>query len=191
MGPRLRGDDAGIDHARFTLTDTVSGIFHRALGLRCRSKSAEKDMRKVFLGAFALLMSSAFASAQPVQSALREFGLLGTWAAECAQGPSPGNTHATYAITPAGAAQVSNAFGDGYDVSVYSISEAKALGSDRLSLRETMVSDKNVVLDVVLVKENGKVRIWSSTHADGTPLVTDGVISAPVNRETRWAARCR
>jgi hypothetical protein len=148
-------------------------------------------MRKALLSAFLLLSLPALATAQPVQSALREFGLLGTWAAECAQGPSPGNTHATYEITPAGAAQVSNAFGDGYDVSVYSISEAKALGTDRLALRETMVSDKNVVLDVVLMKENGKVRIWSSTHADGTPLVTDGMISAPVNRETRWVARCR
>jgi hypothetical protein len=148
------------------------------------------DMRKALLSALLVLSLPVLAAAQPVQTALREFGLLGTWAAECKQVPSPGNTHATYAITPAGAAQVSNAFGDGYEVSAYSISDAKLIGPDRLSLRETMLSDTNIVLDVVLVKENGRIRIWSSTHADGTPLVAEGVISAPVNRETRWIGRC-
>jgi hypothetical protein len=146
-------------------------------------------MQKILL-AVALLSWPALAAAQQVQGALREFGLLGTWAADCKQGASPANTHATYAINAAGEAQVINAFGEGYEDSAYSISEAKVLGPDRLSLRETMLSDKNIVLDVVLVKENGKLRIWSSTHADGTPLVAQGVISAPVNRETRWIARC-
>ena len=85
---------------------------------------------------------------------------------------------------------MNNAFGEGYADSVYDISEAKSLGPNRLSLREVMVSDKNVVLDIVLVKENGKVRVWSSVHTDGTAFVKDGMISAPVNRETRWVSRC-
>ena len=146
-------------------------------------------MRKAFFCAIFLVLP-VFANAQPVQSALQEFGLLGTWAAECKEAPGPGNTHATYLVTAAGASQLSNAFGEGYDESVYDISEAKSLGPNRLSLREVMVSDKNVVLDIVLVKENGKVRVWSSVHTDGTAFVKDGMISAPVNRETRWVSRC-
>ena len=35
----------------------------------------------------------------------------GTWAAECKQGPSPGNTHATYAVTSVGALELKNARG--------------------------------------------------------------------------------
>ena len=146
-------------------------------------------MRKAFFCAIFLVVP-ALANAQSVPSALKEFGLLGTWAAECKEAPGPGNTHATYLVTAVGAGQLSNAFGEGYADSVYDISEAKSLGPDRLSLREVMVSDKNVVLDIVLVKENGKVRVWSSVHTDGTAFVKDGMISAPVNRETRWVSRC-
>ena len=147
-------------------------------------------MQKAVLSAILFLSLPGLASAQSVQSAMREFGLLGTWAAECKEGPSPGNTHATYLVTSAGGGQLSNAFGEGYAESVYDISEAKSLGPDRLSLREVMLSDKNIVLDIVLVKENGKIRVWSSVHTDGTALVQDGMIAAPVNRETRWVARC-
>jgi hypothetical protein len=146
-------------------------------------------MQKAFFCAIFLALP-ALANAQSVQSALKDFGLLGTWAAECKQGPSPANTHATYSVTSAGAAELTNAFGEGYEDSTYNISEAKPLGPDRLSLREVMLSDKNVVLDIVLVKENGKIRVWSSVHTDGTALVQDGMIAAPVNRETRWVARC-
>jgi hypothetical protein len=167
------------------------GIARRAHGLRCFDGSVEMVMQKVFASAILFVLLSGVANAQSVQSALREFGLLGTWAAECKQGPSPGNTHATYAVTSAGGAELRNAFGEGYDDSIYNISEAKSLGPDRLSLRETMQSDKNIVLDIVLLRENGKIRIWSSVHTDGTALVQDGMIAAPVNRETRWVARCQ
>jgi hypothetical protein len=146
-------------------------------------------MQKAFLCAIFLFLP-AFANAQSAQGALKDFGLLGTWAADCKQGPSPGNTHATYSVTSAGALELKNTFGEGYDDSVYSILDAKPIGADKLSLREAMVSDKNIVLDIVLVKENGKIRVWSSLFADGTALVQDGMVAAPVNRETRWVARC-
>ena len=146
-------------------------------------------MQKAFLCAIVLFLP-VLANAQSAQVAMKDFGLLGTWAAECKQGPSPGNTHATYSVSSAGAVELKNAFGEGYDDSIYSVSEAKLLGPDRLALREVMLSDKNVVLDIVLLKENGKIRVWSSVHTDGTALVQDGMIAAPVNRETRWVARC-
>ena len=146
-------------------------------------------MPKAYFCAIFLFLP-VLAHAQSAQGALKDFGLLGTWAAECKQGPSPGNTHATYLVTTAGAAELKNAFGEGYDDSVYSISEAKLLGPDKLALREVMLSDKNIVLDIVLLRENGKIRVWSSVHTDGTAFVKDGMISAPVNRETRWVSRC-
>jgi hypothetical protein len=149
----------------------------------------ETTMQKAFFCAIFLVLS-VLANAQSAQVALKDFGLLGTWAAECKQGPSPGNTHATYSVTSAGAVELKNAFGEGYDDSIYNVSDAKLIAPDRLALREMMVSDKNIVLDIVLLKENGKIRVWSSVHTDGTALVQDGMIAAPVNRETRWVARC-
>jgi hypothetical protein len=146
-------------------------------------------MQKALFCAIVLFLP-VLANAQSAPGAMKDFGLLGTWAAECKQGPSPGNNHATYSVTPAGAAELTNAFGEGYEDSVYSISDAKLLGPDKLSLREVMVSNKDIVLDIVLVKENGKIRVWSSIHTDGTALVQDGVVAAPVNRETRWVVRC-
>ena len=64
------------------------------------------------------------------------------------------------------------------------------LGEARCALRQVLVGNDRVTLDIVLVKQNDKIRIWSSLFPDGTALVEDGVMTSATGRETRWMTHC-
>ena len=147
-------------------------------------------MRYVILFA-ALLFSSVQAKAGSTTDAMQAFGLVGTWAGECALPASPANNHAIYSITPSGAAQLTNTFGEEYEDSVYNIVDARLTVPGKFSMRQVLAKDESIVLDIVLLKEDGKVRVWSSHTGDGKLLVKEGMIGPPVNRETRWVTHCK
>jgi hypothetical protein len=136
------------------------------------------------------LLQPCLAQAQSATGAMREFGLFGTWAGECSQGASPANNHVTYSGTPAGGAQLRYESGADYDEIIYEITDAKLIAPDRLSMRQVLSSNKEVTLDIVLLKEKDRIRIWTSAFPDGTLLVEDGILSSFNGRETRWMARC-
>jgi hypothetical protein len=46
------------------------------------------------------------------------------------------------------------------------------------------------VLDMVIMKDSERIRIWSSQTANGNVLVRDGVIASGSDQRTRWAGRC-
>jgi hypothetical protein len=137
-----------------------------------------------------VLLIPVLAHSQSATVAMQEFGLLGTWAGECGQGPAPTNNHATYLVTSSGGLQLKYQSGADYEDSVYSILDAKLLAPDKLSLRQVLMSNDRVTLDIVLLKENDKIRIWSSLFPDGTALVEDGVMTTMTGRETRWMTHC-
>lgn len=147
-------------------------------------------MRTTILGAALVLLFPAFAHSQSATAAMEEFGLLGTWAGECSQDAGPTNNHATYLVTSAGAVQLKYKSGADYEDSVYDILDAKRVAPDKLSLRQVLTSNDRVTLDIVLLKDNDKIRIWSSLFPDGTALVEDGVMTSATGRETRWMTRC-
>jgi hypothetical protein len=147
-------------------------------------------MRNRFCCALLFLLLPSLAHAQAASGAIREFGLLGTWAGECSQAASPANNHATYAAAASGAIQLRYQSGEGYEESIYDIVEAKLIAPDRLSMRQVLAGNDKVTLDIVLMKEKDRIRIWSSAFPDGTPLVEDGVLTTATGRETRWMARC-
>jgi hypothetical protein len=140
-----------------------------------------------------LLISVAnisFANAQPATRALRDFDLLGRWAVECTRPASPMNEHSLFSLTSVGMAWVLNDFGPDYDGMVYRIVDAKRVASDKLSLRQVLATDDSVVLDMVILKDSERIRIWSSQTADGNVLVKDGMIASGIDQRTRWAGRC-
>jgi len=147
-------------------------------------------MRTPILGTALVLLFPVLAHAQSAAAAMQDFGLLGTWAGECSQGPDPTNNHATYLVTSSGGLQLKYQSGADYEDSVYDILDAKRIAPDKLSLRQVLMSNDRVALDIVLLKENDKIRIWSSLFPDGTALVEDGVMTSMTGRETRWMARC-
>jgi hypothetical protein len=146
-------------------------------------------MRTSFLCAALVVLFPVLAHSQSAGAAMQEFGLLGTWAGECSQDPSPTNNHATYLMTSSGA-QLKYQSGADYEDSVYDILEAKRVAPDKLSLRQVLMSNDRVTLDIVLLKEKDRIRIWSSLFPDGTALVEDGVMTSMTGRETRWMNHC-
>jgi hypothetical protein len=132
----------------------------------------------------------SFAHAQPATRALREFDLLGRWAVECSRPASPMNEHSLFSLTSVGMAWVLNDFGPDYDGMVYRIVDAQRVAPDKLSLRQILAADDSVVLDMVILKDNERIRIWSSQTADGNVLVKDGMIASGSDQRTRWAGRC-
>jgi hypothetical protein len=153
-------------------------------------KILETSMRTTLLCAALLALLPVVARAQSATAAMQDFGLLGTWAGECSQGPSPNNNHATYLVTAAGGLQLKYQSGADFEESVYDILDAKRVAPDKLSLRQVLMSNERVTLDIVLLKEDDKIRIWSSLFPDGTALVEDGVMTSMTGRETRWMTRC-
>jgi hypothetical protein len=147
-------------------------------------------MRNKFLCAFLLMLQPCLAQAQSAASAMQAFGLFGTWAGECRQGASPANNHVTYVGTPAGGVQLRYDAGADYDDITYDITEAKQIAPDRISMRQVLASNKEVTLDIVILKEQDRIRIWTSAFPDGTLLVEDGILSSFNGRETRWMAHC-
>jgi hypothetical protein len=147
-------------------------------------------MRTPMLCAALVLMCPVLAHAQSAAAAMQDFGLLGTWAGECSQDAGPTNNHATYLVTSSGGLQLKYQSGADYEDSVYDILDAKRIAPDKLSLRQVLMSNDRVALDIVLLKDNDKIRIWSSLFPDGTALVEDGVMTSMTGRETRWMTRC-
>ena len=146
-------------------------------------------MRKIFFCVVQSLLLTGFANAQPT-NALRDFDLLGRWAIECTRPASPMNEHSLFSLTSLGSAWVLNDFGPDYDGMVYRIVDAKQVAPDKLSLRQVLATDDSIVLDVVMIKDGERIRIWSSRTVEGNVLVTDGMVAPANEQRTRWAGRC-
>ena len=141
--------------------------------------------------ALAILLLTTGANAQSAASAVRDFGLLGTWAIDCKDLPSPQNEHSIFAIAGTDTVRLRNDFGRDYDEMVYRIVSAKPIAADRMAIRQILMNDTRIVLDTVMLKNDDRVRVWSSHGLDGTALVSDGTIPSTNGQETRWATRCQ
>jgi hypothetical protein len=137
----------------------------------------------------ALIVVASVAFAQSPNGAVKEFGLIGTWADNCSAQPGPTNQHATFSVTARGTVMLRNDFGPNYGDMIYRVVEATRLSQFRLSLRQVLTTDSEVALDTVMLKANAKVRIWSSRGLDGRQYVEDGIVPT-ANRETGWMERC-
>jgi hypothetical protein len=148
-------------------------------------------MRNTLIFAAHLLLLSGFSQAQSPTSAVEEFGLMGAWAIDCMHSPSPRNEHSVFSVTSIGTVQLRNDFGIDYDEMVYRIVDARRVSPDMVALRQVLTTDPGVVLDVVMLKVDDKIRIWSSRGNDGKALVREGAIPSTNGQQTRWALRCQ
>ena len=138
----------------------------------------------------ALIVAASVACAQSPNSAVKEFGLIGTWADNCNAQPGPSNQHATFSVSGRGTVLLRNDFGRNYGDMIYRVVEATRLSQFRISLRQVLTTDSEVALDTVMLKANAKVRILSSHGIDGRQYVEDGLVPSANNRETGWMERC-
>jgi hypothetical protein len=181
---------------------TLSAASHLPLQKRSRSFSMQNSTTETVASAtrcstclalaifVQLPIWVAFASAQSPSSAVREFGLFGTWADDCNTNPSPLNQYASFSISSRGTIQLRNDFGPDYGDMIYRIVDAKRIGLFRISLRQLLTTDDQIALDTVMLKSEERIRIWSSHGADGSAYVEDGLIPSANNHETGWMERC-
>ena len=143
--------------------------------------------RALLLAASIVLVAPA-AFGQSAAAALRDFGLLGPWAPDCGEAPSPLHPHAIYAAEPSGRISMSYEPGATAPRSVYAILSAERISDDELLLQEEWLHDHSR-LEVTLRKFRGKVKVWLSRDADGKILVRAGTVLA-TGYVSPWMTRC-
>jgi hypothetical protein len=158
------------------------------------SQPAAPAILRLVHGASVLLIQTllgiTITCAQSPTGAIKEFGLLGTWADDCHADPGPSNQYASFSLTSRGAILLRNDFGPDYGDMVYRIVDAKLIGRFRISLRQLLTTDDQIALDTVMLRAIERVRIWSSRGADGSQYVEGGLVPAANNHETSWMERC-
>ena len=139
--------------------------------------------------AFALALP-ALANAASPRDVLRDFGMLGTWATDCSQPSGESNFYTVYAGVTDG--NVRRTYYNTPDrekpYNEYLITRAIRLPADQLSYRQegTVNHDK---MDVILIKDGNKYKVWSSVRDDGTALVENGKFPNSGD-ESPWQAKC-
>jgi hypothetical protein len=135
------------------------------------------------------------ANAQSVADTIAEFGLTGTWAADCSQPASSGNYLTVYAIKPSG--EVARTYYDkpGHIFNNYKIISAKRQAPDLLSYEQVWDfegSPANVAgnrVQVLLNMADNKYQIVSSQGSDGSFFVKDRKFPSSGN-ESPWQFQC-
>jgi|SRR5215471_13688206 len=147
---------------------------------------------RISLLAIAVVLSvPALASAQSPSAVLREFGLLGTWATDCSRPSDSDNFYTIYAGMSDG--RVRRTYYNTPDrktpYNVYIITRAIRLPSDMLSYQQEGDVNQDKI-DVILLKDGNKYKIWSSVTAEGKALVKDGKFPGSGD-DSPWQAKCR
>ncbi len=131
---------------------------------------------RTLIAALLLAAAPCLADDTTVPSTLEHFGLLGTWAVDCAKPPGPENEYSTYSVPPSGKARLAFSSGAPYRDIVYEIQSAAPEAQGQLALQVMRLPEK-IYVDLVLSKIGDTVQVWSSHTPDGRMLVTDGVIT--------------
>ena len=150
--------------------------------------------RACLVAALAMLAAET-ANAQTVADTVAEFGLIGTWAADCTQPASSSNFLTVYAIKPSG--EVSRTYYDapGHVLNIYKITDAKRQARDLLSYEQVWDfagSPANMAgnrMQVLLNLADNKYQIVSSQGSDGSFFVKDRKFPGSGDASP-WQFRC-
>jgi hypothetical protein len=138
-----------------------------------------------------VLTASGAANAQTVQQALKEFGLLGTWATDCSKPPASNNFLTIYAAMPNGDVKRTyyNAPNKVYSESV--LKRVSRVATDQILYEQEVESDLQFV---VLKRVGNRYRVFSNHSRAGKVFVQEGkfVKDSPGTHgnDTPWQTKC-
>ncbi len=132
---------------------------------------------KLLLVLAVLLGAPASASAETARQMLQQFGLIGTWAANCNRPPADENIHTVYASLPNDNVQRTYYSAPGKITSKSVLERVKVISSDQLSYRQ---KNSQGYLDIILKKTGNFIRVLSSQNENGTIYVQGGKFTAKV-----------
>ena len=131
-------------------------------------------MRRFASARFALLALFALLGPTPAAASdadtLERFGMLGTFAVDCAAPASRSNPHLVYAATRQGNVTRTLKMEPGLD-GTFPMRNLRLLGPDRLQYEET---GRRAEFIVTVARIGDKFRSWQSVQADGKVLIQDG-----------------
>jgi hypothetical protein len=143
---------------------------------------------------FALLPAAAFA--QTAWDAMRSFGLTGTWSLNCKEPAGPANFWMTYYQDAGGVVRRTLERGPDPDYPrlMVVIESAHLITSTTMAARfrndDPNWGDTNgATADVIMIKENGRVRTLDSKGGDGKQYVKDGIVVAS-GKPIPWIEKC-
>ena len=145
---------------------------------------------RIALLACALALMPSLANAQSTRDVLRDFGLLGTWATDCAEPAGKSNFWTVYASMTNG--NVKRTYYNTPDrdkaYNEYIITRAIRLPASQLSYSQQGVAKKDRI-DVILLKDGNRYKIWSSVRQNGEVLVKEGKFTSNGD-DSPWQTKC-
>jgi hypothetical protein len=119
----------------------------------------------------------AAAQTAPVDALFQQFGLLGTWAADCRQLASPANPHVSITTPSPGLVLEDHNLGENFAVNHYSVLAATRISAERLSVNVifqpgTEIEERQTL--VFLVRQ-GTRRTMFNQPDGGAVRVKDGI----------------
>jgi hypothetical protein len=141
----------------------------------------------------ALLPSTAFSDT--AWEAFARFGGAGTWALSCRDAPSPENPWMIYFKDANGAVRRTMNRGSDKRHLIVTIDRARRVTATTMEVfirndDPDWGSTNGVVVDVILIKENGRMRTLESKGSDGKEYIKHGVVVASGN-PIPWIEKCR
>ncbi|HEY7611091.1 MAG TPA: hypothetical protein VIF14_17825 [Alphaproteobacteria bacterium] len=139
------------------------------------------------------LLALALAAATPAraQTALalfQEMELVGTFAYDCARAAGDnGNVRTIYAGAANGALTLTYEFGPARAPNRYTILTAHQVAPGRVFYLEELSDGRRI--EIVLLKQGNRIRVWSSRMVTGQVLVANGRFASD-GRDSPWQTRC-
>jgi len=133
-----------------------------------------------------LLGGASAAWAGPDSDALTQFGLIGSWAADCSAAPSLANPFQTFVASNYGEPTRQLMAGNPLVDRIMPIHDVILVTGDRLRLS---FEQNGVVVTIVLLKDGNRVRPIESTTGDGRTLVSGGIVQN-TGAQTQWVVKC-
>jgi hypothetical protein len=127
------------------------------------------------------------ASGADVAETVAQWGLLGTWAGDCATPPQAGNSHYTW-VRRGREVFLDRDLGKSRDSN--RVLAASGLPDGALELRIEFTQFAQTRINVLIKGQDGRVRVLTNQDTHGSYSVKDGRLTAS-GATTPWETRCR